>query len=61
MFQNIQQVQDFIQEKGIRFVDFKMIDLGDAGNICQFRQSVSRKKFWSTESDLTVQITDMLW
>ena len=27
MFQNIQQVQDFIQEKGIRFVDFKMIDL----------------------------------
>lgn len=27
MFQNIHQVQDFIQEKGIRFVDFKMIDL----------------------------------
>lgn len=27
MFQNIQQVQTFIQEKGIQFVDFKMIDL----------------------------------
>lgn len=27
MFQNIQQVRDFIRENGIEFVDFKMIDL----------------------------------
>ena len=27
MFQNFQEVQDFIQEKEIQFVDFKMIDL----------------------------------
>lgn len=27
MFQNIQQVQKYIQEQGIQFVDFKMIDL----------------------------------
>ena len=26
MFQNVRQVQEFIQEKGIQFVDFKMID-----------------------------------
>ena len=27
MFQNVQQVQAFIRERGIQFVDFKMIDL----------------------------------
>ena len=27
MFQNVQQVQDFIRDQGIRFVDFKMTDL----------------------------------
>lgn len=27
MFQNVQQVQDFIREQGIQFVDFKMTDL----------------------------------
>ena len=27
MFQNVQQVQSFIREQGIQFVDFKMIDL----------------------------------
>lgn len=27
MFQNVQEVQDFIKREGIRFVDFKMIDL----------------------------------
>lgn len=27
MFQNVQEVQDFIKEEGIHFIDFKMIDL----------------------------------
>ena len=27
MFQNVQQIQDFIRQNGIAFLDFKMIDL----------------------------------
>ena len=27
MFKDIKEVQNFIKEKGVRFVDFKMIDL----------------------------------
>ena len=41
MFQNVQQIQDFIRQNGIAFLDFKMIDL--RGSTCPSPQPASTR------------------
>lgn len=43
MFQNVQQIQDFIRQNGIAFLDFKMIDLRGRWKHCPSPQPASTR------------------